>query len=269
MKTRDLLIALILFFCNTLLSQTNPFYETVYLKNGSQLKGIITEWVPNETITLKLVDGSIFVFKISEINKVTRNIEEIKTSKNITAESEMIFEPKEYNSQISLGYGAAGGKYGLNVIGYNWVYGKNLKPKHYIGGGTGVRYYFYRSEEGSITMIPIFIDYQYRINNEKFSPYVKVAGGYSLNIESGFDNSGFLFNPRLGVDFSLGKSSIFMDIGYHTQQMSFGVIKDPISGSDIITIWDNSLKDINGLGGYYSKVYRFSESININLGFSF
>ena len=43
----------------------------------------------------------------------------------------------------------------------------------------------------------------------------------------------------------------------------------PISGSDIITIWDNSLKDINGLGGYYSKVYRFSESININLGFSF
>ena len=272
MKTRDLLIALILFFCNTLLSQTNPFYETVYLKNGSQLKGIITEWVPNETITLKLVDGSIFVFKISEINKVTRNIEEIKTSKNITAESEMIFEPKEYNSQISLGYGPGMGKYGLNSIAYNWVYGKNIEQKHFLGGGTGIkyfRYYFKPDEVSSLTMIPIFIDYQYRINTEKFSPYVKIAGGYSLNIESGFDNSGFLFNPRLGVDFSLGKSSIFMEIGYHTQQMSFGVIKDPISGSDIITIWDNSLKDINGLGGYYSKVYRFSESININLGFSF
>ncbi len=272
MKTKNLLFALILFFCNTLLSQTNPFYETVYLKNGSQLKGIITEWIPNETITLKLVDGSVFVFKISEIKKVTRNIEENTVSEETPIKSEFTFSPNPYSSQISLGYGAAMGKYGLNSIAYNWVYGKNLKQKHFLGGGTGIKYFRYNfqpDERSSLTMIPIFLDYQYRINTEKLSPYIKVAGGYSLNIESGFDNSGFLFNPRLGVDFSLGKSSIFMEIGYHTQQMSFGVMSIPNGDGDIITVWENKLKDINGIGGYYSKVYRFSESINFNLGIAF
>ena len=271
MKTKFLVALLLLLFSNQVFSQST-FTETVYLKNGSIVKGSIVEWVPNESISLKLIDGSVFVFKISEITKVTRSIEENTIAKDNPIEKEFTFTPKQYSSQISLGYGTAMGKYGLNSIAYNWVYGKNIKQKHFLGGGTGIkyfRYYFKPDELSSLTMIPIFIDYQYRINTEKFSPYLKVAGGYSLNIESGFDNSGFLFNPRLGVDFSLGKSSIFMEIGYHTQQMSFGVISVPSGGGDFVTIWENKLKDVNGIGGYYSKVYRFSESINFNLGIAF
>ena len=46
--------------------------EVVYLKNGSVIKGTIIEQVPNESLTIKTADGSTFVWKMSEISKITK-----------------------------------------------------------------------------------------------------------------------------------------------------------------------------------------------------
>lgn len=49
-----------------------PLIDIVYLKNGSIIRGIIIEQIPNVSIKLKNKDGSIFVFKTDEILKLTR-----------------------------------------------------------------------------------------------------------------------------------------------------------------------------------------------------
>ena len=45
--------------------------DVLYLKNGSIINGKITEMVPNQTIKIKTADGSLFVFKMEEVEKVS------------------------------------------------------------------------------------------------------------------------------------------------------------------------------------------------------
>ncbi len=64
---------MLLFFCFGLGLWLNAqsTVNVVHLKNGSVLKGVIMEQVPNESLKLRLYDGSIFVFRADEIEKIT------------------------------------------------------------------------------------------------------------------------------------------------------------------------------------------------------
>ena len=172
-------------------SQSESTKEIVYLKNGSIIKGTIVEWIPNESITIHANDN-IFVFKISDIDRVKR---ELNSSNLEKPQPKAKVEPSIYESNISLGYGLESGKYGLNVFCFNWVYGKNLNANHYVGIGTGIRHF----EEINMTMVPLLLDRRYRINQNEISPFVRLSGGYSLNVSNGIDNSGFLIDPRIGM----------------------------------------------------------------------
>ena len=48
--------------------------EVVYLKNGSVVRGIIVEQIPNETIRIRTRGGSEFVFQMSEVLKITKEL---------------------------------------------------------------------------------------------------------------------------------------------------------------------------------------------------
>jgi hypothetical protein len=60
-------------FCllgQTAMAQTGD--DVVYLKDGSVIKGTIIEQVPNATIKIQTKDGSIFVIKYDEIEKIVK-----------------------------------------------------------------------------------------------------------------------------------------------------------------------------------------------------
>lgn len=46
--------------------------DVVYLKNGSIIRGIIIEQVPNQSLKIQTNDGNIFVYKIDEVDKITK-----------------------------------------------------------------------------------------------------------------------------------------------------------------------------------------------------
>lgn len=54
------------------LAQDGELQDVVYLKNGSVVRGIIFEQVPLEKLKIRTADGSIFVFQMSEIERITR-----------------------------------------------------------------------------------------------------------------------------------------------------------------------------------------------------
>ncbi len=235
----------ILFLWASSQAQTANFREVIYLKNGSILKGTITEWIPDESLSIQLSDSSLFVCKISDIQKVKR--EWISDASKGISRTPVAPNVNGYESNISGGYGVASGKYGLDILCFNWVFGKNLNTHHFVGMGTGLRY----MEEVDMTMVPILLDWRYRITEQSVSPYVRLSAGYSLNVSSGLENSGFLVDPRIGVDFQLGVTRCSFDMGYQTQQTAFWVLKDPLSNP------------------YLSKVYRFSEALKFSFGISF
>jgi len=46
--------------------------DVVHLKNGSIIKGIVTEIIPSETVKIETADGSIFVYQFDEIQSITK-----------------------------------------------------------------------------------------------------------------------------------------------------------------------------------------------------
>lgn len=60
------------------LASAQQWIEVVYLKNGGMVRGTIVEQVPKESLKIQTADGSIFVYKMSEVEKITK--EQIKTN---------------------------------------------------------------------------------------------------------------------------------------------------------------------------------------------
>ena len=50
----------------------NGYEDVVYLKNGSVIHGMIIEQVPNVSIKIQTVDRNIFVYKMEEVEKMTK-----------------------------------------------------------------------------------------------------------------------------------------------------------------------------------------------------
>jgi len=53
-------------------TQYNEMVDVVYLKNGGVRRGIIIEQIPGKSLKIKTNDGSVYVFKMDEIEKITK-----------------------------------------------------------------------------------------------------------------------------------------------------------------------------------------------------
>ena len=81
-----ILLALISF---NLFSQSG-YRDVVSLKNGSVIKGVIIEQIPGEKLKIETSDGSLFVYQMSEVAKITKEkIPQVQPS-----------QPGQSNSQI-------------------------------------------------------------------------------------------------------------------------------------------------------------------------
>jgi hypothetical protein len=75
MKRNILIVALFMLVAAinfSVSAQNGNMEDVVYLKNGSIIHGTIIEQIPNESLKLKTKDGSVFVYKIVEVEKITK-----------------------------------------------------------------------------------------------------------------------------------------------------------------------------------------------------
>jgi len=52
----------------------SQYVDVVYLKNGSIIRGTIIEQTPNVSLKIQTKDGSIFVYKMEEVEKMTKEL---------------------------------------------------------------------------------------------------------------------------------------------------------------------------------------------------
>ena len=71
MKKHLLAVVLFTFYIGPVIGQVKS-QDVVYLKNGSIIRGIIVEQVPNKSLKIETSDRSIFVYQIVEIEKITK-----------------------------------------------------------------------------------------------------------------------------------------------------------------------------------------------------
>ncbi|WP_443938245.1 hypothetical protein [Pedobacter sp. MW01-1-1] len=206
------LIVLLFSLITSLTFGQSQYQDVVYLKNGSILRGIIIEQIPNKSLKIETADKNVFVYQFDEIDKITK--EQAKNqSKNSTYSTNF---KKGYKGIAEVGYQIGVGTYKMDRLKVNIINGYQFSPYLYAGIGTGIRQYF----DAKATLIPVFADFRAKIIDKDIAPYIAMGIGYSFNTKDSFGNGGFLINPTVGASFKVSKrNSLNLAAGYDLQKL--------------------------------------------------
>ena len=266
------LALLLTFLCSIMKAQTN-LEDVVYLKNGSIIRGIIIEQVPSQSLKIQTRDRNVFVFKMDEIEKMTReNPGPAETSPSTFQLKKSGFaamleinrawgferyaienSPADYNQTFS----------GGRSFGVRFINGFRFSP-HFFGGiGVGLDFFpdiYYLTNRYRIDkarFIPITFDFRTHLTNTRWSPMINLAAGYAVGIDD--LRGGLIINPQIGCQgFISDKVAVFFSVGYKWQGRDQWYVSRVIRNSN-----------------YYQNSYDYSQKnilfgfFTINSGFSF
>ncbi len=242
MKKLFLLITVLIATSSMIVAQQN-YQDVVYLKNGSVIRGVITEQIPNQQLKIETADGNVFVFQFSEVEKLMR--EPVVVMKKTTAShtsSVSREKTKGYVGIIDAFYGIGVGDYAENLFGVTMVNGYRFNPYFSLGVGVGLKYY----PDSETTMVPVFADLRATFTRKNITPFVALGIGAPV-ISDAVGSVGFFFNPHVGAHFRLPDSKIGLNVsvGYEMQEA---------------TIIENQ---------GYSQVTTSHGAVSLKVGFSF
>lgn len=182
--------------------------EVVYLKNGSVIRGIVVEQVPGESLKIRTNDGSVFAYKMSDVEKITK---EVGNSNSQTQSlNNGIGIKAGYKAFVDFGYTLGTGVHKLDRIELMTTHGVQINPYLFVGAGAGCHYYTEYTEFS----IPIFVDIRATILKNNITPYIDFKIGYSV-----LDVEGFYLSPSIGCRFAIGeKSGVYVGAGYVMQK---------------------------------------------------
>ena len=181
----------------SVLSMAQSYREVVYLKNGSVIKGIIIEQVPRESLKIKTADGSLFVYQMDEVAKITK--EEVVSSENEKAKPIRSIN-RGYKGFVDIGSGFSVNDGQNSVFSFHTSHGYQFNPYFYLGGGLGLDFYAY--PDIIELWLPIFLDFRVDFLDKRFTPYFDLKLGSYLN-------------PSFGVSYMVGKKvALNFGVGY-------------------------------------------------------
>ena len=198
------LLVFLFFLLIPTVSFTQSFYEdVVHLKNGSIIKGIIIEEIPNTSIKIETADKDVFLIYFDEIEKFTKDFT-----------GSMIGLQSGYRCIMEFGFQYTTDDVIANRIKLGAVFGRQYNPYFYYGIGIGMRHY--RNFHG--TFVPIYTNFRGYFNKGEISPYVSIDFGYSFEPKYNFREIGPIINPSFGLNLKYSKSSsMHVAIGYDWQ----------------------------------------------------
>ena len=216
------------------LAQTTTI-DVVALKNGSVIKGTITEQIPNESLKIQTGDGSTFVYRMDEVEKITKETVDAKKSlrKQLLEESKKDMKDavlsKGYKAFINIDYVFNSGDFkDYATVGVSTTHGYQINPYIFAGAGVGFNILYYMKDGGVDPKIgvPIYFDARITPLKNYITPFIDVRIGQSVA-----DIEGFYFSPNIGCRIGIrNRSAVGIMLGYHLQQMDG--IKDTKIGDD-------------------------------------
>lgn len=181
--------------------------DVVYLKNGSIIKGLVIEQIPTESLKIQTSDGSLFVYNMDEVLKITKEkvVKEEEEVPNISRNG----LKRGFRAIAELGYEMeSNDDDGDNSPVLNLSAGYQLNSYVFLGAGVGFRYYM----DDDKSSVPIYFNFRSDFVNVKINPFVDVKLGYSPSY------SGAYFSTSMGCRFKIGeKHGLSVSAGFALQ----------------------------------------------------
>ena len=247
---QNVILLILVLVCNFSYGQNN-MEDVVYLKNGSIIRGIIIEQVPNQSIKIQTKDRNVFVFKYDEIEKMTKENLPADNSNNNYQVTD--FKKSDFINLTEINYSPGigdVGNYGRNYdysFGFRAVNGYQLNEHLSLGIGIGIDRYKYA------TFLPITFDARATILKGKVSPVFTANVGYAAGLND-YVKGGLVINPQIGIKTYISKNVAYLfNVGYKWQKQEQEVLtRDYYSGLSTI-----------------SKTSVYYQFITISTGFAF
>lgn len=171
--------------------------EVVYLKDGSIVKGIIIEQIPNTSLKIQTADGSIFAYQMKDVEKITKeNYDEPQRLNRQRIAFDMGGRQAGYRGFVDLGYSIGTGTFGEDRIEVATSHGYQFNPYVFAGAGVGFNYFF----DSEVIGIPIYAHVRSEFLNNSITPFADFKIGYSV-----VDAEGFYMTPSVGCRFAIGE----------------------------------------------------------------
>ena len=227
---KKIILFLILAIAGIGVAAAQNYQEVVYLKNGSVIRGVIIEQIPNQSVKIQTSDGNIFVYELSQVEKITKEqvmapVQQRYTNTYVPRER-VVREPRAslgpqdaflptpcYKGFFDFGYTVGVGDYGEGRVTMSTTHGAQIIPYLYIGAGMGFNYFY----ESGCWNLPIYADFRSNFLKGRITPFVDFRLGYSVG-----DASGLYISPSVGCNFGFGRKSGFsVSLGYEFQKAEF------------------------------------------------
>lgn len=220
-KLHLILMCLFALVSTTSFAQYGNLQDVIYLKNGSIIRGMIIESVPNQSYKIKTSDGSVFAYTVDEVSKLTKE-EPYNQKKNSYNK-----KSPGYFGAVEFGYSIGVGDWGTDRVDLNIINGYQFNPYLIVGGIIGLRYY----NEAEGLSVPIMGYIRANFIDGKIVPYASLSAGYNADL-SGDGADGLIIEPSLGVAFDISKrNALTFSLGYSATNFKiyydyFGNISD-------------------------------------------
>ena len=194
---RKLLLVLTLLLSISTYVAAQNYTEVVYLKNGSIIKGVIIEQVPNVSLKIKTGDGSLIICQMSDVTKITKEERYTRDYR------------KDTNDRKDFAYIGDVSDYNASKIELSTTHGYQFNNYFFVGGGVAFNYY----TDADLYAAPIYANFRANFINKKVTPFADVKAGYAVgDIEGAYASIG------VGVRFSLkGKKALNLALMYNFQ----------------------------------------------------
>lgn len=178
--------------------------DVVHLKNGSQIVGMVVETVPEEYVKLVTYDGSILVFRMDEIEMITKTYGRwSRMYRRSLRDFGSFNKPKGYFGIAELGIAPMFLSENIRV-GVSLINGYRVSPKFALGLGTGFMLY----PQGAEYTIPLFLHLRSDFFDRARTPFValNVGGQFQVSKETLDIHKGFFVEPSIGYGFNTGQN---------------------------------------------------------------
>lgn len=307
MNIKSFFIALLLVCAGLQSKAQTEMVEVVYLKNGNAIKGTIIEQIPNVSLKIQTKDGSLFVFKFDEIEKITKEPKkeeplpsyEIPTFTDNPQPSPYSYVRRKrfeytrtgFYGNIKHGFMAFGGFHFGVLAGYqptsHWAFGIGLSFDHYFdvnGGVTGDDNtgYYNRETERPI-MMPLYLENRFYFTTTRTSPHLFLDFGYTTVLESNRARIDQSYSYSYYYNYNTNTTSKYSTISKGGTMINFGGgIRTAVSNRVaflldfgwLIQSYSAKIEDINTDANGFSNVdISYSSKTllmpNLKLGFIF
>jgi hypothetical protein len=189
--------------------------DVVYLKNGSIIRGTILEQKPGEYIKIATHDRNIWVFKMEEVEKITRETVVIKGKEPV------MLRPDGYYNVSEVGFSISRQMWGGYSTGFSANTINGYKFNRFLATGVlvGIDHYY------GLPMIPMGVDVRGTLLKRSVSPYYYAQAAYSVPMPYENDLADYdgdiMLQAGMGMLFAINEDfGMVISTGYKVQKLT-------------------------------------------------